>query len=587
MQTSSPPSATEAAAAIRRRILEAEARRRGLIIPGSSLTEYDYDAGRYIREKLGWIPWEGSEEFGPGQAEVIRAYELALRQLHERKAYEAGELEEHQLRSWRPAEPIKNRLRIEAGHTVGKTKLSSGLVNHFFDCFAPSIIYTFAPSWKQIHDLLWKEIKTDRRGKGLPGKILDLRLEISDNHFATGSATSDAGGRGTERIQGQHNPYLMFVLDEAEGIPDFVWGAVDSMASGGICIVLMLANPRTRSSKFHKQKSLSTVENFRISCLQHPNVLQGREVVPGAVQRGYVETMVEKHCEVVSAHDPDEHTFTLPFPVRIDAKELAPGTILKPNAEFLFRVLGVAPANIADNTLIPVGRYEAACRRDEPEGDRTLARMGVDVARWGKDFGTLYIRRGGRVWRAAQFWKQDSLEYCARIREAARGLAADGVKSLHVRVDGGGGFGSGVIDLLKSDAELKKLFADFQVLEVHFNGTPHDKAAYYDLATELYGQAAEALKGIRIANPPETLEADLCERLYKWVNREGVSVKRLEPKDDFKKPTRIGRSPDDGDGLVLATAPDFVFHRSWAQDPGALQWLANRYAPKPDPEDED
>jgi hypothetical protein len=526
----------------------------------SPFEPYRYAAGVYIREKLGWEPWAGSEA-GPGQVEVIAAYELALRQLHEKAAYEAGDREEHELEYWKPGQPIKNRIRIEAGHTVGKTKLSSGLVNHFFDCFAPSIIYTFAPTATQIHDLLWKEIKTDRRGKGLPGRILDLRLEVSDNHFAIGRATNDAGGRGTERVQGQHGRYLMFVLDEAEGMPDFVWGAVDSMASGGICIVLMLANPRTRSSKFHKQKSLTTVQSFRISCLQHPNVLQGREVVPGAVQRGYVETMVEKHCEVVSAPDPDEHTFALPFPVRIEEGELPIGTILKPNAEFLFRVLGIAPANLADNTLIPVGRFEAACGRDvAPDTfDRTRARMGVDAARWGKDFGTLFVLHAGVAWRAAQLWKQDSVAYWDAVKKAAFALPAE-VVSLHIRVDAGGGFGGGLVDLLKRDSELRKRFPDFQVLEIHFNGTPRDRKAYHDLATEMYGQAGETLKGIRLKNPPETLEADLCERIYKWANVAGVDVKRLEPKPDFKK--RHGRSPDDGDGLVLALAPDFIFQHA-------------------------
>lgn len=496
---------------------------------------------------------------------MIQAYELALRQLHERKDWEEGRLAGHHLQHWRPGEAIKNRLRIEAGHTVGKTKLSSGLVNHFFDCFAPSIIYTFAPSREQIRDLLWKEIKTDRRGKGLPGRIYELRLRISDNHFAKGTATNNAGGTGTTRIHGQHGEYLMFVLDEAEGIPDFVWGAVDSMASGGICIVLMLANPQTRSSKFHKQKSLSTVRNFRISCVQHPNVLQGREVVPGAVKRGYVEEMVEKHCQVLALHDPDEHSFDLPFPVWVDGKELPPGTILKPNAEFLFRVLGIAPANIADNALVSVGRFEAACRREAPDSDRTRARLGVDVARYGKDFGTLYAFHAGRAWRAGQLWKQDSFAYWEAVRTVALAFPEE-VTSLHARVDAGGGFGSGVIDLLNADAELAERFPDFRVVEVHFNGAPYDGAAYDDLATEMYAEAAESLKGIRLDNPPETLEADLCERHYRWVNRQGVARKKLESKDDFKKPQRLGRSPDDGDGLVLALAPDHILARELVVD---------------------
>lgn len=523
---------------------ELERRRRGET--DSTFTPYRFDPKRYITEKLGWMPWSGDAEH-PGQLQVIDAYTLALRQQEERNAYEQGAIEEHDLEWWTPGTTIKNWLRVEAGHTVGKTKLSSGLVNHFFDCFEPAIVYTFAPSKEQIKDLLWKEIKADRGGKGLPGEILDLGLRRGPNHFAKGRATNDNNGNGTERVQGQHGPYLMFVIDEAEGVPDFVFSAIRSMASGGVVIVLMLANPRTRISRFHKLKSQANVANFRISCLYHPNVIADRELVPGAVRREYITEVMREHYEEATVHDSDAYTFELPW---------QPGVIYRPNPEFMFRVLGIAPANVADNTLVPQGRYEAATKRDPSGDDPTKARMGVDAARWGKDYGTLYVEHGGRVWRAAQLWKLDTIEYYERIRQEALALPAT-VTSLHIRVDGGGGFGSGVIDLLRRDLELRRRFSDFKVYEVHFNGTPRDEKAYNDLATEMYVLAGERLKALRLERPPEVLEIDICERTYEWVIHKGQTVKKLLPKDKFKK--EHGHSPDDGDGWALCTAPDWIF----------------------------
>lgn len=511
---------------------------------------YQFEPAQYITDKLGWSPWRGTPDY-PGQHEVIDAYTLALRQQHERDRYEAGDLGEADLQWYSPGQPIQNRIRVEAGHGTGKTKVAAGLVNHFFDCFPPSLIYTFAPSWKQIHDLLWKEIKADRTGKGLPGRILDLRLERAPDHFVEGRATNNDDGTGSERIQGQHGKYLMFVLDEAEGIPDFVWNAVDSMTSGGISIVLMLANPRTRTSEFHKQAARSTVRSFRISCLHHPNVLAGRELVPGAVRRQYVDEMLEKHADVVPEHDADRQTFEVPW---------QPGTVYAPDAEFMFRVLGVAPLNMADNTLIPVGRYLAAQTNEADETVPHVARLGVDVARWGADLGTLYVRHRGRVWRAAQFAQKDTTEYARRIRQVATALAADGVTNLHIRIDGGGGFGGGVIDQLVADLDLIQMFGEFVVWEVHFGGTPYDHGAYANLATEMYAAAGEALLSLRVENPPAELEDDLCARAYRWAQWQAMEVKRLEPKDDYKK--RAGRSPDDGDGFVLAVSPDYLFDRS-------------------------
>jgi hypothetical protein len=538
--------------------------------------QYQFDTARYIREKLGWEPWSGDDEH-PGQVQVIEAYELALRQQHERDAFEAGEKTAGELQYWQPGQTIQNWIRVEAGHTVGKTKLSSGLVNHFFDNFTPSIIYTFAPTWTQIHDLLWKEIKSDRRGKGLPGRVLDLELKVSDNHFANGKATHDAGGKGTERVQGQHGKYLMFVLDEAEGIPDFVWNAVKSMTSGGICIVLMLANPRTRTSRFHKAKSLPNVRSFRISCVHHPNVLQGREVVPGAVRRQYVQDMMQGdgdggNCEVVSEHEPDEFTFTLPFEISIKGTICPPGTIFKPNPEFLFRVLGIAPKNLADNVFFPVGRYEAACKRgpdDVKDHDYTRVRMGVDASRYGTDYGTLYVRHRGTVYRATQFWKADTPTYVGPIREEALRIweeAPEGEKptGLHIRVDGSGGYGGGIVDGLKYDPELIERYPDFEVIEVQFGSSPYDETQYADQATEMYGEAAESIKGLCILNPPAALEADLCERPFEWVNLRGVAVRKLRSKEKFKQ--KHNRSPDDGDGFVLCVSPDHIFHRAIIAD---------------------
>lgn len=530
---------------------ELERRRRGLT-DGESFAEYQFDPQRYIIEKLGWHPWAGEHAEHPGQVEVLEAYRLALLQLHERYDYEQGDKSLDELQHWHPGQQIKNRIRIEAGHTVGKTKLASGIFSHFFDCFPPAIIYSFAPSAEQINDLLWKEIRTDRRNSHLPGRVLEIpELKYKPDHFAKGRATNNAHGQGTERVQGQHGRYLMFILDEAEGVADYVYDAVESMTSGGIAIVLMLANPRTRTSRFYKQRSREDVHNFRVSCLFHPNVLADREIVPHAVRRQYVDSMLVDHAEEVPEHSMDDHTFVLPW---------QPNTIYKPDAEFMFRILGIAPANLADNTFVPVGRYEAACNRAPLKQEAHKARIGIDVARYGADSGTIYVRWNGRVWRAHQISGQNTNTYRTKLKQTCAWLIQKGVTDLQIRVDGGGGYASGIIDPLSIDMDFREQFAVLSLHEVHNNGTPTDEKSYDDFITQLYAEAGETIKGIAIQNPPPALEADLTERTYQFVNRSGIEVKRLEAKEKFKD--RLNRSPDDGDGFVLAVAPDFMFRKA-------------------------
>jgi hypothetical protein len=509
-----------------------------------------FDPQAYIRRRLGWEPWQGIGPEAPGQVEVLHAYTLALRQQLERDKYEKGLLSLEQLTCWKPGTVIKNRLRIEAGHTVGKTKIASGLVNHFFDHFPPAIIYTFAPTEAQIRLLLWKEIKFDREGKGLPGRILDTcEIKYKSNHFAIGRATSDASGKGTERVHGQHNAHTMFVLDEAEGVADFVYDAIDSMTSGGISIVVMLANPHTRTSRFHKAASGSNVQSFRMSCVDHPNVRADQEVVPGAVRRFYVEDMLEKHCEIVDVHNEDLYTFELPW---------HPDTIYQPDSEFLFRVLGIPPANLSDKCLIPVGRFEAACKRKPKEDRPERARLGLDVQRRGSDFGSLWARWNGMAWHMSSFQTEDTYAYSNRVKAKALGLAERGVTSLHIRIDAGGGFGGGIADRLIREEDLIKAFADFQVFEVHFGGAATKPDQFYDAITELTADVAETIKTLAIVKPPAALLEDLCEREYDWRNVSGKEVRKLEKKDDFRK-RHSGRSPNDGDGFVLACASDFLF----------------------------
>ncbi len=509
-----------------------------------------YDPATYIRESLGWTPWKGTEE-NPGQQQIIDAYVLALRQQEERQLFEKGQLAEKKLKWWRPDEPIRNRIRVESGGNVGKSKLSSGLVNHFYDHFDSSVVYTFAPKFEHQKRTIWKEIKTDRQRAKLPGELLEscmIRDPLNPAHFAVAVATSNQLGAGREGIQGQHPKFFFVVIDEAEGVQDYVFDALDNLTSGGISIVFMIGNPRTTTSRFHKEAARSNVQSFRMNSMYHPNPIAGREIIPGAVSRQSIEAMIERHCVKADAHNEDKFTFETPW---------NPGVIFEPDEDFLCQVAGIPSANLSERSLISPGRYEAACKRSPIEYEPHKARMGVDCARWGLDKGTLYTRWNGRAWCNKAIGKLDQVEYYMLVKAEALALRARGVTDVEIRVDAGGGFGSGLIDLLRRDDELAKAFKRFVVLEVAFGGSARDEKAYYDWITEATADVAETLKTLALVNPPETLEGDLCERECEPRNKEGFFVKKLEEKDKFRK--RHGRSPDDGDGFVLACASDFLF----------------------------
>lgn len=506
---------------------------------------YQGDLVGYCRDILGVEPWPGRNGH-KGQLELFEDISASVR------AQLAGQ-------------PAPQVFRVEAGHGVGKTYGAAGIVNWFFDVFQPSIAMTTAPTADQVELLLWKNIKAQRQGKDLPGRVLPdaPKMIKAPNHFAYGRTTSDAGGQGTARIQGQHDEYLLFILDEAEGLQPYVLAAVDAMMTGGrVIICLMIANPMTRTSAFAKKGKEPGVANYRLSALDFPNVVDGADTVKGGTGRAWVNAKIAKHCTIVPRHDEDEHTFSVAWPVPLGGDRVAePGTVFQPDAEFMFRVMGVAPKNLSANTLITPGRYEAACKR-EPAAhltDPTRVRYGVDVARDGDDVGTIYRYWRGTLVRVARMAKLHTGDYLGALKDDFRAVIAAGATDCEVRVDGGGGWGSGLIDGLCEDLDVADLFERMAVHEVHNNGTAYDQMAYADAVTELYAEAGEVLATCQVLNPPDELEVDLTERLYRWARRRGVAVKQLEPKEAFKHPKRVGRSPDDGDGAVLALAPDHLF----------------------------
>ena len=530
---------------------------------------YKFSPAEYISGFLKWLPWTGLDAEHPGQIEILEACARVMRQQEEKDLYEKGDLKKEDLKYWKVGEKIKNWIRVESGNGIGKTKSSSGILNWFLDCFAPSAIFTFAPGGDQARFAMWSEIRKDREGKGLPGRVLETEIKISGYHFAAHRTVSDGLGKGEERIKGKHEAYQLFVIDEADGVPDFVFDSIVSMTSGGNSLVIMFANPKSRASMFHRIKSRSYVQTFRISTLYHPNVVQGKEVVPGAVKRDFVERKIENDCDILhlcaagceldhrQIHNPDDFTFELPYQVSVRDEECRAGSIFRPNPRFMTDILGITPPNSADNTVVPVGRYEGACKRIPEGGDETVARVGLDAARFGSDLGKMYVYWQDAVWLACEFFKQKTEKYVDTIREQCLKLKEKGVRKLYLRVDAG--YGSGIIDALSIDDDLIKAFDQYEVYEVHFGSTKTYSPDYYDTATEMYFEAAETLKGISILSAPEKLEIDLCEREFYYRNVQGKLKRKLEEKPEFKK--RKKHSPDDGDGLVLAIAPDYCFSK--------------------------
>ncbi|WP_339096201.1 hypothetical protein WDJ50_02610 [Deinococcus sp. VB142] len=475
-----------------------------------------------------------------------------------------------------------------------------------------------------MRDTLWKDVRTHvtnarhRRRNVMPGLMpKDMRAEQAANHFAMGFVTSDSGGTGTERVQGQHNDYHLWVFEEAEGIPEFMYDAVKRQFTGNkVRLWLLIANPKTSTSTFQEMKLHPMAQVFRLSLLDFPNVWNGTSEVPGGTDRTTFNNWIEDQrtfgCEVVPEMDETRHTFTVPWDVPKAGGGFHPaGTIFAPKRGFLYGALGIPPSGGGGDTFISAGRYDAAKEREvvarpllEGAVPGTLAllgldpytlpagvthtygtskfrliwhvQLGIDCARYGDDAGTIYslFRRVLRFEEAIQgAGELDEMtrtrRYVQATAKALRRYADQGATRASIRVDAG--YGGGIVDLLREQADLQELFPDgFTVHEVAFGSLPKDEEQYADLVTEMYASADEVLSVTRIdpGSAPLLLKRDLTERKYGYVLKGDREVKKLEKKDAFKKRTK-GQSPDDGDGAVLALAPEGIFGTRLRHDPSA------------------
>jgi hypothetical protein len=496
--------------------------------------KYQRDLLGYLWDKFRLKPWPG-QNGQKGQLELVQDIQDSVnRQLD-------GE------------ENVPYIFRIESGHGTGKTFISAAITNWFFDCFTKSITITTAPTDDQVKLLLWKDIRKLRRDTGQL-KPSEPYMAYAADWFAIGRVSSNNNGQGTAKAQGQHAEYQAFIFDEAEGVPGHQYDATDAMLTGNrVKLWILIGNPQGSSSNFAKIRFKKGVINYRFNCLDFPNVVEGKILYKGGADRQFIDSLIEHQqypCEKASEHIPDAHTFSVPW--RLD--EAGQPIIYKPSNNFLFRVMGIAPESSGDKVFFTRARYENAVKRDIPlvSADDHL-QIGIDAARFGNDSGRIYYKFNGYVYFYKALEKERTDEYIAGVDELIRTLAP---ASVSVRVDGTGGFGSGIVD------EVLKL-TSFQAIEgvcheVHFGSNAYDEDAYRNIVTEMYAESADVLQFICVRNAPAELEEDLTDREFKHATYQGVSVKQLEEKEKFRD-RHNHRSPDDGDGFVLAVSPEHIF----------------------------
>ena len=468
------------------------------------------------------------------------------------------------------------RTAVKASHAIGKTVLAAAMANWWWDCWEEHIVYITAPSWPQCLGLTFKAVKHQRMGRALPGEILDSGMVRDANRLRAGRHYIRAlNAQKQEGFQGEHAAPILIILEEAVGVPPYIWRAVDGLLTEESARVLAIFNPTDEATPAGEMCRSPFVNVLTASGLDHPNILaqlEGEEPpYPGAVELRWVFEMLSRECEVVDTLSEGAFEWwglsDIETLLTRSRNTLDPGAgraFYRPNAVFQGQVLGVFPTQ-ADEQVIPRGWLEALPAQ-EP-GD-AKPEIGCDVARFGADRSVIVTRRGPVVLAVRALRQMDNLFVTQALREAAQRAAREcggDPKDVPIRIDVTGGLGTGPYDLLRAEK--------YRVVPVNASNRARDTEQYHNQRSELWFTMRERVREHRLdlsrldRRLREDLIRELCTPKYK---PDSSGRKVVEAKESIK--SRLGFSPDLADALNLA----FAESGAWWQDKELNQYLLSR-----------
>jgi hypothetical protein len=411
---------------------------------------------------------------------------------------------------------------VESGFSLGKSVTASAIIAWFMSTTAINeevTVVTLAPTWGQVNNILWRYLRSFRN-KGLPGIILDsARWEISPRHYAVGMSPKRSSSEDETTIQGYHAPKMLVVMDEAAGIPRMIWNAVSGLATSEGSRILAIGNPIEQSGPFWEACNNPNWNHIRIGCLDHPNVVEGREVIPGAVSRGWIEERCEDWATEVEPDTPG--AIEIPW----NGKWFLPMPI------FMAKVMGIAPEQ-AEDQLIRLS-WVIDAQDKQLGGEESDVIIGFDPAPRGGDDNALCIRKGNTVIKILRRKGQDTQELANWVQLVAR---ENNAKKIYIDDIGSG---SGVVDRTR--------VLGLPVIAVNFSRAAMQRQRFANLRAEAYWRLRELLREGKLSLPNDgMLTGDLTAPHY---SPDPYGRILIESKDDIRE--RIKRSPDSADALAL------------------------------------
>lgn len=467
---------------------------------------------------------------------------------------------------------------VKTCNAVGKSYIAARIALSFLMLYEGSIVVTTAPTWRQVTDVLWREIGTavkQSKYKLTDKEVTQAGLSLDTDWYAVGLST-----KRPENFFGYHSDHILVIVDEAGGVEEPIFKGVAAITPNINARILYIGNPTNPSGTFYDvfTKPELGANCFTISAFQTPNFTANGIATLQDLLRLFTPPRGVKQADHTTAV---QETLKLPYPNLID-----PATVYSryhewgtDSSAWESLIMGEFPSQ-ADQALIPTNLVTMAMNMygtqieyfnpetkqvehdvpynvingwDIPFGEKAL---GQDMARFGNDNNVATPRDGGWVEEQIVWNKIDLMESATRILN----IIDPYNPSMSVNIDDTGN-GGGTTDRLR-EKSTESMQGGMPAHQYRLNAynfsskefmSDADKEQFYDITSWLYWNLRQQFMDKKIAlHYDKELFDELVGR--RWGIMPGGKIK-VESKDDYRKRTG-GKSPDKSDSLALAFAPN-------------------------------
>ncbi len=398
-------------------------------------------------------------------------------------------------------------LAIRSGSGVGKSCLMAWVGLWFLFTRPNSKVPCTAPSQHQLYDVLWSEYyKWISKSQILQNFFNWTATKISvkgyDPTWFAVARTSQVkpGSDVAEGLQGFHEERnILFEIDEASGVADAVYPAVEGALTTEDAFCLLAGNPTRVTGFFHDIFTVSEMAKYykhmHISCYDSPRV-------------------TERYIDMMRARYGEDHPI---FQIKVlgEFPEADVNLLIPPS--YLDQMVNNSPVNVTGFNVeigVDIGRSHAA--------SVLCVHQGYEIIKWDEKH-----KRGAVT---------DTTELTRWVTDHIVEFEPTSVKIDAV------GLGAGVYD------NLKEVYGSMIVPVIGQASCADEyKARYTNLRAQGYWELRELIPHLYCKRWPDRLITELGDIRTK----QGMSDKiKIESKDDML--ARAMKSPDYADALMYA-----------------------------------